>query len=297
MATHRPARSRLASTFIIAATLAAAAPCASQAQAQPTTAQAGQGGVNVAATTETSDRRVPAAGGRLMNERLRGLLDVIHQQPRFASLDGFSLRSSVQTRSTPDRALLQGQALTLVTLPIAGGSDCPSRDGRRASHCGPGLTLRTNDPLAAVLRDPGDYRGHVQLPMTPLPRHNGFDVYREGDQTVLVRSRPGVPLFVPMTRQTYLEHMATPGAAAELATLSAIERQETACAATRRTILKACEDGGLYMATVNPAYFDITKGQASIQLITLSFFERDTDRHQVIRDAIATLNAADLPLD
>lgn len=43
-----------------------------------------------------------------------------------------------------------------------------------------------------------------------------------------------------MTRQAYLEHMATPGAAAELATLSTIERQETACAATRRTILKAC---------------------------------------------------------
>lgn len=51
------------------------------------------------------------------------------------------------------------------------------------------------------------------------------------------------------------------------------------------------------MATVNPAYFDITKGQASVQLITLSFFERDSDRHQVIRDAIATLTAADLPLD
>ncbi len=266
-------------------------------QGPSATAHAGQRGVNVSATTEVSDIRVRASDGRRMHERLRALLSILHRQERFAALDGFSLRNSVQARSTPDRPFLQGQALTLVTLPITGGSDCPSRDGQPASQCGPGLTLRTNDPLAAVLRDAGDYRGHVQLPMTPLPQQNGFEVYREGDQTVLVRSRPGVPLFIPMSRQSYLEYMGTPGAAAELATLSPAERQETACAATRRTILKRCEDTDLYMATINPAYFDTAKGPASVQLITLAYFERNTDRHQVIRDAVSTLHADDLPLD
>jgi hypothetical protein len=278
----------------------------------------------VPAVAIAADLSTTAAEHKSMIERARHLMRRVHAVPALESLDGFSLRTTLSATEVlehmPQGTPIAGKALTLLTWPTASGGadvDCKSRDGLKASQCGPGITLMINNPLGTIGRNDTDARVQVSLPMTPPPQRNGFDVYRIDEEIILTKARPGKPLFVPMTRAQYLEEMAreietSMGGTrlpsqlrvqvdkyrAEITAMSPAERAERACSSDDlKSTYKPCGPADHYIARVNPDYFDRSLGRASVQLINVMYHESEEQRGVVIGKAMNALRAADLPLD
>lgn len=294
------------------------------AMALPASAETG---VNVPPTVLEHDLSTSAVEHGAMVARMRTLVDIVHRQPAMASLDNFSLRTSISAtevlENVPDATPIAGRALLLVTLPTTGGDEeCQSRDGQKASQCGPGLTLYVNNPMEAMGVDYSDAATQLPMAMTSLPSRNGFDVHRIEDKVILTKRRPGRDLFVPVTREQYVDELAAEieaaiaevaavpgfdaselrnqaaGYRAQIAAMSPAERAETACMSDNlQTMFKPCMPADEYLGRLNPAYFDLALGRASVQLVSLAYVEGDGEQTMVIEEALQTLTASDLPLD
>lgn len=265
-------------------------------------------GVDVPPKLNADNKPVTPANKAII-ERVRQLRAILHRQPSLAALDGISLRGSIVALDPVDRmpagTPIGGRSLTLSTWPVVGGVtpsggkvDCPSRDGQKASQCGPGLYLSVNDIPDTRGSNSVNLADYHYLPMTPAPQHNGFDVHRMGEEVVLTKSKPGRALFVPVTRETYLRDIGTPAALIELAAMPLAERGLRACSADRAgQTFKTCGPDDTYMGKVNPDYFDRSLGPTSVQLITIRYYEGSDIRRRSLLKAVETLTAADLPLD
>lgn len=265
-------------------------------------------GVDVPPKLNADNKPVTPANKAII-ERVRQLRAILHRQPSLAALDGISLRGSIVALDSIDRmpagTPIGGRSLTLSTWPVAGGVtpaggkvDCPSRDGQKASQCGPGLYLSVNDIPDTRGSNSVNLADYHYLPMTPAPQQNGFEVHRMGDGVVLTKRKAGRTLFVPVTREMYLRDIGTPAALAELAAMPLADRGLRACSADRAgQTFKTCGPDDTYMGKVNPDYFDRSLGSGSVQLITIRYHEGSDIRRQALLKAVETLRAADLPLD